>query len=199
MMTFDQFLALLAFAAICSWTPGPNNTILMASGIAHGFRKTLPMVFGVCIGFPTMIALVGAGLGQVFEAAPQLYTILKFAGAAYMLWLAWKIATSIPADSANTNAAKPLSFLQGAAFQWINPKAWIMSVTALSTYTTPDAYTQSVAIVVASFAAAGFTSSIGWASFGTALRQVMTNPKWFRAINIALAISLVLSLVPMLR
>jgi threonine/homoserine/homoserine lactone efflux protein len=198
-MTTTLFLALFTFAAIAAWTPGPNNTLLMASGVNHGFRQTTPLILGVAIGFPFMIGIVGIGLGKVFEIYPLLYTILKYAGTAYMLWLAFKIATSALPEEGGMQKAPPLSFLQGAAFQWVNPKGWMMAVTMLSSYTLPHAYGTGVAVIVATAALMGFASASGWALFGSSLRHVMNDPRYFRVINVALAISLVLSLIPMLR
>lgn len=198
-MTPELFAGLFAFAAVSAWTPGPNNTILMASGLAHGFRKTMPMILGVTIGFPVMIAIIGVGLGRIFEEIPQLYTIMKYAGAAYMLWLAYKIASAKPANTDKSSETKPLTFLQGAAFQWINPKGWIMALTALSAYTLPASYSLGVMAVSLTFLAVGVTSSCGWTLFGTGLRQLLTDPRWFRLVNVALALALVASLIPMLR
>lgn len=197
-MTFEHFIALQLFAAIAAYTPGPNNTLLMASGVNFGFQRSLPLVLGVTIGFPLMIGLVGLGLGRVFETYATLYILLKYAGAAYMLYLAWKIATSRPSGSPETTDAKPLSFLQMALFQWINPKGWIMAVTALSAYTTAGSYYTGVAVVVATFVFMGLTSGIAWALFGAGLKQIMSDERYFRAINIGLALLLVASLVPML-
>jgi threonine/homoserine/homoserine lactone efflux protein len=196
-MAWEILPALFAFAFISSWTPGPNNTLLMASGINYGLRKTLPLIFGVMLGFPLMIAVVGMGLGKVFEAYPIIYMVMKYAGAAYMLWLAWKIASSVPKDG-DTSSAPPMTFLQAAAFQWINPKGWTMAVAALTAYTIPINYNWGVAAVSSAFFITGFGSSFAWTLFGTALRRILTNPKWFRVINIALALTLVASLVPML-
>lgn len=198
-MTNDLFFALVVFAAIAAYTPGPNNTILMASGINYGFRQTLPMIFGVGLGFPLMIACVGLGLGKIFEIFPQIYTAMKYAGAAYMLWLAYKIAMAKPATGEDGPQSKPLTFLQGMAFQWINPKGWIIAVTVLSAYTLASDYYFGVAAVVATFVVMGFTSATTWALFGVILKEVMGNPKWFRVINYGLATLLVLSLVPLLR
>jgi threonine/homoserine/homoserine lactone efflux protein len=197
-MTFEHFIALQLFAAIAAYTPGPNNTLLMASGVNFGFRRSLPLVFGVALGFPLMIGLVGLGLGRVFETYHGLYTVLKYAGAAYMLYLAWKIATSQPSAGGETIDAKPMSFLQMALFQWINPKGWIMAVTALSAYTTVSSYYMGVAVVVATFVFMGLTSALAWTLFGAVLKQIMSDPRYFRGINIALAVLLVASLVPML-
>jgi threonine/homoserine/homoserine lactone efflux protein len=198
-MSNDLFLALVVFAAIAAYTPGPNNTILMASGINYGFRQSLPMIFSVGLGFPLMIACVGLGLGKIFEIFPQIYTAMKYAGAAYMLWLAYKIAMSKPSTGDDETSAKPLTFLQGMAFQWINPKGWIIAVTVLSAYTLASDYYFGLVAVVATFIVMGFTSAATWALFGVILKEVMGNPKWFRAINYGLAALLVLSLVPLLR
>ena len=198
-MTIDVFLALALFGFITAFTPGPNNTLLMAQGINFGFRRTLPLIMGVAIGFPFMIGCVGLGLGKIFDIYPMLYTIMKYAGAAYMLWLAWKIANSKPAVEGEAAVGQPMSFFQGAAFQWINPKAWIMSVTALSAYTVATNYYLGVAIVVGTFVVMGLSSASTWAMFGVGLRHVLNDLKYFRVINLALALLLVVSLVPMLR
>lgn len=194
-MTWNLLLALFAFAAITAFTPGPNNTMLMASGMNFGFRRSLPMVFGVCTGFPFMIACVGLGLGKVFDLLPWLYAVLKYAGAAYMLWMAWKIANSGPAGEGDVKS-KPSSFISMALFQWVNPKAWIMSITALSAYTVPSQYYVGVASVVLAFWFVGFASSSSWALFGSALRHVMNDARYYRWINFGLALLLVISLVP---
>ena len=146
-MTSELFAGLLVFATISAWTPGPSNALLLASGLAHGFRKSVPIVLGVALGFPIMVALVGFGLGRLFEAAPLLYAGLKYAGAAYMLWLAWKIATASPSTGEATSDSRPMTFLQAAAFQWINPKGWVTALTALTAYTLPAHYSFGVVVV----------------------------------------------------
>jgi threonine/homoserine/homoserine lactone efflux protein len=197
-MTAELYAALFAFAGIAAWTPGPNNTILMASGISYGFRKTMPMIFGVGIGFPLMIGIIGLGLGKIFETYPALNTALKVAGAAYMLWLAWKIASAKREEGTN-KSAEPLTFIQGLLFQWVNPKGWMAAIFALSTYTLPTSYYTGVIAVVATFVLMGFTSASAWAMFGASLRHVLNSERWFRIINVTLAATLVLSLIPMLR
>jgi threonine/homoserine/homoserine lactone efflux protein len=197
-MTLELFLGLCVFAGVAAFTPGPNNALLMASGMAVGFRKTVPLILGVTVGFPLMIGLVGLGLGRVFDAYPLIYQTLKYAGAAYMLYLAWKIASASLASS-DAQQAKPLSFVQMCLFQWINPKGWVMAVTALSAYTLASDYYAGVAAVVGVFVFMGVTSAMTWAAFGAALKGVMTDPRYFRMINLGLALLLVFSLVPMLR
>lgn len=198
-MTLELFIGLFTFSAIAAFTPGPNNALLMASGMNHGFRRTWPMMLGVTVGFPTMIGLIGLGLGRIFDVYPTLYTVLKFAGAGYMLFLAFKIATASPASGSSAQGSKPLSFLQMCLFQWVNPKGWVMAVTALSSYTLASNYHVGVAVVVGVFMFMGLTSALTWASFGAVLKSVMGDPRYFRVINISLAVLLVASLVPMLR
>jgi threonine/homoserine/homoserine lactone efflux protein len=197
-MTFELFIGLFVFAGIAAFTPGPNNTLLMASGMNFGFRRSVPLILGVVIGFPLMIGMIGLGLGKVFEIYPSLYRVLKYVGAAYMLYLAWKIATSKP-SAAGTAEAKPLSFMQMCLFQWVNPKGWVMAITALSAYTLSQNYYAGVATVVATFVFMGVTSAMTWTAFGAALKNIMTDPRYFRIINVTLALLLVASLVPMLR
>ena len=196
-MTLQLFLGLIVFAGIAAFTPGPNNALLMAAGMNYGFRRSLPLIVGVAVGFPLMIGLIGLGLGGIFKLYPLLYTILKYAGAAYMLYLAWKIATAAPSTD-STAAAKPLSFLQMCLFQWVNPKGWIMAVTALSAYTLADDYATGVATVVGTFVFMGIISATTWTGFGAVLKNTMTDPRYFRIINVSLAVLLVASLVPML-
>jgi threonine/homoserine/homoserine lactone efflux protein len=197
-VTWPLFVALVTFAAIAAWTPGPNNTLLMASGITHGFKRTAPLILGVAIGFPFMIGIVGLGLGRVFELYPIIYTALKYIGAAYMLWLAYKVATSKQPDKSDVKAAEPLNFVQGALFQWVNPKGWMMAVTMLSSYTLPQDYWTGLATIVATALLMGFASASGWVLFGSSLRHVMSDPRYFRWINVSLALLLVVSIVPML-
>ena len=197
-MTFDLLFALIIFAGITAFTPGPNNTLLMACGMNYGFRASLPLIAGVAIGFPFQILCIGLGLGKIFEVYPVLLVFLKVAGAAYMLWLAWKIANSKPTTDVSSNPAKPLSFLQGCAFQWVNPKAWIMAITALSSYTVTGQYWVGLACVVGTFLFTGITSASTWAGFGAVLKKWLTHPRWFRSINYVLSASLLASLVPML-
>jgi threonine/homoserine/homoserine lactone efflux protein len=195
-MELQSLLGLLAFAAIAAYTPGPNNTLLMSAGMNFGFRRTIPMILGVTIGFPIMIVLVGLGVGKVFEWLPQFYTILKFAGALYLIWLAWKIATSAPTALSVDPKAKPAGFVSMCLFQWVNPKGWMMALTALSTYSFPERFYLSLGLIVGTFIVMGVSSATAWAVFGTALRKLMTDPKRAKVINWSLAILLVASLIP---
>ena len=197
-MALDTFLALLLFAFTTSITPGPNNMMLFASGVNFGFRRTIPHMFGIGVGFFVLLIGVGLGLGALLHTVPLLYTILKFAGGAYLVWIAWKIATS-RSIAEKESGAQPMSFLSAVAFQWVNPKAWVMAVTAMATYTNPQLYLISVLVVGFAFAAVNVPSVSTWAGFGSALRDWLSDPvrlKWF---NITMAVLLVLSLWPMLK
>jgi threonine/homoserine/homoserine lactone efflux protein len=197
-MPIEIFLALLVFAFTTSITPGPNNMMLFASGVNFGFVRTIPHMCGIGVGFLVLLLAVGFGLGALLEAVPLVYTVLKFAGGAYLLWIAGKIAMSRTLSEGKAGA-RPMSFLQAAAFQWVNPKAWVMAVSAMATCTNAANYTLSVLIVGVAFALVNFPSVSTWAGFGSALRQWLSDPvrlKWF---NITMALLLVASLWPMLR
>ncbi|TAU84474.1 LysE family translocator [Rhizobium leguminosarum] len=197
-MPLDTFLALVLFAFTTSITPGPNNMMLFASGVNFGFRRTIPHMCGIGVGFFSLLIGVGFGLGALLHTVPIVYTALKFAGGAYLVWIAWKIATSRSLSESSTGV-EPMSFFAAAAFQWVNPKAWVMAVTAMATYTNPQLYLASVLIVGLAFAAVNVPSVSTWAGFGSALREWLSDPvrlKWF---NISMAVLLVLSLWPMLK
>ncbi|MDX3925202.1 MAG: LysE family translocator [Shinella sp.] len=197
-MQIEIFLALLLFAFTTSITPGPNNMMLFASGVNFGFVRTIPHMCGIGAGFLTLLLAVGFGLGALLETVPLLYTALKFAGGAYLLWIAWKIGTSRSLAEGQTGA-RPMTFLEAAAFQWINPKAWVMAVSAMATYTDAQNYTATVLIVGIAFALVNFPSVSTWAGFGSALRQWLSHPARLKWFNISMALLLVASLWPMLR
>ncbi len=197
-MPLDTFLALLLFAFTTSITPGPNNMMLFASGVNFGFRRTIPHMFGIGAGFLSLLLGVGLGLGALLHMVPAVYTALKFAGGAYLVWIAWKIGTSRSLGE-GTSGVKPLSFLGAAAFQWVNPKAWVMAVTAMATYTNPELYMISVLLVGLAFAAVNVPSVSTWAGFGSALREWLSDPARLKWFNITMALLLVLSLWPMLK
>ncbi|MDH0685142.1 MULTISPECIES: LysE family translocator [Achromobacter] len=186
---------LALFALVSSITPGPNNVMLASSGLNFGFRRSVPHLLGVNLGFTLMIFLVGVGLGSVFQQTPVLYTILKYAGAAYLLYLAWKIATSGPLDEGETRG-KPFTFLQAAAFQWVNPKAWVMAVGVVATYTPQNGFFANLVIATLVCGIVNLPSIGIWVTFGTALRRVLHRPAAIRAFNVGMALLLVASLYP---
>ncbi|MBB3308976.1 threonine/homoserine/homoserine lactone efflux protein [Rhizobium sp. BK196] len=197
-MPLDTFLALLLFAFTTSITPGPNNMMLFASGVNFGFRRTIPHMLGIGAGFLSLLLGVGLGLGAMLHTVPAVYIALKFTGGAYLVWIAWKIATS-RSLSEGKSGVKPMSFLGAAAFQWVNPKAWVMAVTAMATYTNPQLYMISVLLVGLAFAAVNVPSVSTWAGFGSALREWLSDPARLKWFNITMAVLLVLSLWPMLK
>ena len=194
----DLLAAFILFAFVSSITPGPNNTMLLASGVNFGVRRTIPHAMGVSIGFMAMVLAVGLGLGEVFKAWPSLYTVLRYAGAAYLLYLAWNIANSGPVGAAASKGRKPLGFWAAAAFQWVNPKAWVMAVGAITTYTPAQGYVTNVVVIAALFALVNLPSVGIWVMFGSALRSVLQNPRWLMLFNVLMALLLVISLYPLL-
>ncbi|CAB3856299.1 hypothetical protein A9G00_14560 [Achromobacter xylosoxidans] len=186
---------LALFALVSSITPGPNNVMLAASGLNFGFRRSMPHLLGVNLGFTLMIFLVGIGLGSVFQQLPVLYTVLKYGGAAYLLYLAWKIANSGGVEEGHARG-KPMTFLQAAAFQWVNPKAWVMAVGIIATYTPQAGFFANLVIATLVCGLVNLPSIGIWVTFGTALRRVLHKPWAIRAFNITMALLLVASLYP---
>jgi threonine/homoserine/homoserine lactone efflux protein len=195
----ELFLALVAFCAVTLITPGPNNVMLMTSGLNYGFQRSQPHLWGVTLGFAIMVLLVGLGLGAVFAAYPVVYTILKYAGAAYLLYLAWMIAMSGPVEGEDAHSGKPLTFLQAAAFQWVNPKGWVMAVGAVSAYAGIAVFPYNMAVIAALFCVLGVVSSSLWTAFGQSLRRLLTDARAVRVFNGVMALALVASLWPVLK
>lgn len=197
-MPLDIFVALVVFASVMAFTPGPNNIMLTASGVNFGFVRTFPHVLGVTIGFVLLLAAFAAGLGLAFATFPALQLVLKIAGALYMLWLAWKVATMRPVqDGENDAAARPMTFIQASAFQWVNPKAVVAALSGVAVYMRPGHELYDFAIVLAVFTGATFLSTITWTGFGVALRRLLRDPLYARIFNISMALLLVISIVPL--
>ena len=195
-MPFDLLFALVVFAFVTAFTPGPNNIMLAASGVNFGFARTIPHVLGVEIGFLVLLSGCAAGLGLVFAAAPALQIALKVAGGAYMLWLAWKVANAHNADSGRA-PARPFTFVQAAAFQLVNPKAAVVGLSAIAIYVRPGQQKYDAAVLLAVFAVSTILSAATWAGFGVALRRLLQNPLHARIFNTAMALLLIASIVPM--
>lgn len=195
-MTPDVLLALVAFAFVTSITPGPNNLMLLASGLNFGVRRTVPHMLGIGVGFTVMVMAVGLGLSGVFRAAPVLYEVLKWTGAGYMLWLAWRIAQSGPVNADPAARGQPMSFLAAAAFQWVNPKAWVMAVSAIATYGTPGSV-GSMVLIAGVFGLVNLPSVSLWAAFGAGLRRLLSDARHVVLFNRTMAALLVLSLWPL--
>jgi threonine/homoserine/homoserine lactone efflux protein len=194
-MRFEILYALMVFCFVSAITPGPNNLMLLASGVNFGFQRTIPHMMGVDLGFALMVGLVGIGLDIVFSRFPALLPTMRYAGAAYMLWLAVRLALAGPIGNAEQRG-NPLSFLTAAAFQWINPKAWAIAVSALTAYAVSENYTRSVAIVALVFGLVTAPCIALWVLFGTAMRRVLSNPRFVRPFNIAMAALLIASIIP---
>jgi threonine/homoserine/homoserine lactone efflux protein len=197
-MSVEVLLSLLVFCVSTLFTPGPNNMMLMTSGLNYGIRRSLPHYWGVNLGFTAMVLLVGLGLGRLFETAPILFKIIKYAGAVYLLYLTYKIATATPAEPDAADSKKPISFLEAAAFQWVNPKAWVMAVGAVTAYAAVAAFPYNMLIIALTFGVLGMASSGTWVGFGSGLRHFLKNPNAVRVFNILMAVALVASLWPVL-
>jgi threonine/homoserine/homoserine lactone efflux protein len=197
-MTQEIILAFAAFAFVSSITPGPNNLMLMSSGANFGFKMTVPHLMGVVVGFAIMIELVGLGVMQLFNALPVTYDILKVVSIVYLLYLAFKIATATPSDGKDiTEKGKPLSFMQAALFQWVNPKAWTMALTAVSVYA-PEQNLLTVTIISVIFALVGFPCVVSWIVLGQKMQSILKQPNHMQKFNWAMAGLLIISIVPAL-
>ena len=194
-MSPDLFAAFVLFAAVSSITPGPNNTMLLASGANFGLARTLPHLIGVSAGFLLLLLCVGLGLGGLFAAWPPLHGVLQTAGALYLIYLAWKIGTAkgLGGEAAQS---RPFSFWQAVAFQWVNPKAWAMALGAMTTYAPKTGYVAGVLEISAVFAVVNLPCLFVWAGSGVALRRFLNRPAVLRAFNVAMAVLLLASLYP---
>ncbi len=194
----EIFWALSAFALVAGITPGPNNLMLMTSGVKYGVGPTLPHWAGVILGFGLMIAVVGLGLDILFERFPQILPVMRIAGSIYMIWLALKIALAKPMGEVEPGG-RPIGFLAAAAFQWVNPKAWVMALSALAAYAgVVDGYTKSVLFIAALCALMAIPCSGVWMVFGASLRRLLTDPRVIRPFNWTMAALLVASIAPVL-
>lgn len=194
-MPAETLIALTAFGIAAAFTPGPNNIMLAASGMNFGFRRTAPHMAGIVLGFATMLLSVGFGLGTLFAAYPSAQIALKLAGTIYLLWLAWRIANAAPANP--TARPRPISFLEAALFQWVNPKGLVAVFSAISIFIHPERAVSDVFIVALVFFAVSIGAVVSWTAFGTALRVLLGDQRKVRIFNIAMALLLVVSIAPM--
>lgn len=198
-MAYETLVALLVYAFVTSITPGPNNFMLLASGVNFGFVRTIPHMCGIGFGFFTLLMGVGFGLGAILTAFPQLHFVLKVLGGAYLLYLAWKIAMSRKMGHGGDANVRPMSFVEASLFQWVNPKAWVMAITAMALYQDTQKPYWSMLLIGLVFALTNFPTVSTWAAFGVALRGFLSDPvrlKWF---NIAMGVLLAATLWPMLK
>ncbi|MEO0424721.1 MAG: LysE family translocator [Pseudomonadota bacterium] len=196
-MNIELIGGLAAFAVVSSITPGPNNLMLMASGANYGFRRTIPHMLGVGLGFGFMVVIVGLGLMGLFTAIPASYTVLKVLSVLYLLYLAFKIGTAAAPTREGKAEGRPFNFWQAAAFQWVNPKAWTMALTSVAVYA-PSQSLLAVLFVASVFALINLPCVSVWTVLGEQLRSILSSPGRLRAFNWSMAILLVASLYPVL-
>ena len=197
-LTLSQRLlfAFVAFVVVMFFTPGPNNIMLMSSGLTYGFRRTLPHMAGVTLGFAFMIASVGVGLGTVFIAYPVLETVLKYAGAAYLVYLAVVIAMSAPPTAEQAAQRRPMTFWGAAMFQWVNGKGWVVVIGTITAYAAIAQFPWNIVIQTTVSLAIGTASTVAWVLFGSVLRPVRRSARSVRTFNIVMAVLLIASLYP---
>lgn len=189
------------FAVAMSATPGPNNALAAASAANFGIRRTVPQMLGVALGFPAMLVLVALGAAEALRERPELQFGLRWVGAAWLAWLAWRLATAVPGgvgEAPGQRRARPLSFLEAALFQWVNPKAWLIAFAGIGTYAGPRVLPEA-AVLAALFAVAALGSLAAWAALGAGIARLLPGPRALRRFNIAMAVLLLLSLLPLLR
>lgn len=194
-MNVEVFMALSAYSLVSSLTPGPNNLMLMSSGANFGFKRTVPHMLGVSLGFTLMVTLVGLGLMQLFDLYPLTYDLLKVFSVLYLLYLAYKIANSAAPKGKSRDETKPFTFLQAAIFQWVNPKAWAMALTAISVYS-PTRSISSIVVVALIFGAINLPSITVWVYLGQQLSRILHSPIRLKVFNYSMAFLLVASLYP---
>lgn len=195
--TISMLVSLATFTLSSVMTPGPNNIMLLSSGLTFGYKRTIPHILGVFIGFPIMVILVGLGLGVVFERFPIVLNILKVIGMLYLLWMAYKIATNIDSYDMKHIHGEPFSFFQAALFQWVNPKAWIMAITAISVFVSSvENSLIQVFIVAFVYMLSGIISTNSWALGGVLLKKLLRNGKMISIFNKVMAFLLVVSIIP---
>jgi threonine/homoserine/homoserine lactone efflux protein len=195
-MSHSLLIAFVMFATVMYLTPGPNNIMLLSTAVTYGFRRSLPHIAGITIGFAFMIGAVGLGLGAIFIAYPVLQTILKYAGAAYLIYLAAAIAMSGPVKPGQDNQRGPMTFWGAAMFQWINAKGWVMVIGTITTYAAIASFPWNITIQVGISLLLGAASCTVWALFGTALRPLLSSERTVRIFNIVMAVLLLASLYP---
>ena len=197
-MTTEILFPLATFAFVTSITPGPNNIMLMTSGVNFGFRRTIPHMLGIGIGFTAMLIGVGAGLASLFQAVPVLVDGLRIACLVYISWMAWRIATQPTQPLRDpSGSARPLTFWQAAVFQWVNPKAWAMALSAMTLYA-PDNTMAAILMVAVVFGVINLPAVSSWTVLGMVVAQFLAHPGRLRAFNVIMAVMLMVSIMPVI-
>jgi threonine/homoserine/homoserine lactone efflux protein len=194
----ENLPALFLFTFSASITPGPNNVMILTSGLNYGIKRSQPHLLGIVLGFSFMVVVLGFGFGLLFERFPFLHTFIKIAGVIYLLFLAWRIAATRPKEIAGV-AKPPLNFLQAALFQWLNPKAWMMATSGIATFASAEAPAAQILLIATVFMFASVTCTGSWLVFGAALKKFLSTPGTMRIFNCVMAGLLVLSLLPTLQ
>jgi threonine/homoserine/homoserine lactone efflux protein len=195
-MSQPLLVAFVVFATVMFFTPGPNNIMVLSSGLTYGFRRTVRHIAGISIGFAFMVGAVGFGFETIFLAYPVLQTILKYAGAAYLIYLAAVIAMSEPVTPGQDNRRGPMTFWGAAMFQWVNVKGWVMVIGTITAYAGIARFPWNIVIQVVLSLLLGVMSTSTWTLSGSSLRPFMTSPRAVRAFNIVMAVLLLASLYP---
>lgn len=193
----EYLVSLMVFTFVASATPGPNNIMLFTSGVNHGIKKSLPHYFGICIGFLLLVAAVGFGLGTLFKQSPLLHQFIKFFGALYLIYFSWKIA-STESDSSSNEIRAPITFLEAVLFQWVNPKAWVIAIGAIATFSIQSRIATSIAMIIAMYLFMGLLAMGIWLTLGTSLQKFLNSDKRRRIFNVSMAILLLLSIIPII-
>ena len=195
---FDLILPVALFAFSMSITPGPNNVMVAASGANFGYQRTIPHLLGIGLGYPAMVAGVGLGLGGVFEAVPAVHVVLKYVGSGAILWMAWRIATAGGTGPASERPGRPFTFLQAAAFQWVNPKGWVVAIGAISAFTTVEGdLFYEVGAITLSFVSVNYACASVWTLFGVGIGRLLRRGNWLRIFNVSMGLLLVAAIVPL--
>jgi len=191
----DLFTALITYCLVTSITPGPNNMMLLGSGVTFGFQRTIPHMLGISAGCALMVLILGMSLAAVTRYLPMLHTTLHIVSTLYLLWLAWRIATSTGPGDAGVRG-QPLSPVDAAAFQWVNPKAWAMVLGAITSFAQPERMVYDVPVIAVALIIVGLPCIALWAGMGSAMRTVLREPKALRIFNFGMAALLVVSILP---
>lgn len=193
-MSIDSLIALFSILLAATWTPGPNNLMLASSGATFGLRATFPHITGVVVGFGFMLFSVALGMGEVFERIPVLHIILRWVGAALLLWVAWRIAnTKAPGEPGART--KPFSLFQAAAFQWVNPKGWAMSIAVVGQFMGSESSIKVASILAGVSMIIGVASSTSWAAFGEFLQRWLKSPRHLKMFNLSMATVIVVGVI----
>ncbi len=195
--TLTMIISITSFALASTMTPGPNNIMLLSSGLTFGYKRTIPHALGINFGFPVMVICVGLGVGKLFEVFPFVYTVLKVVGISYLFWMAWHIANTKGSPATQNKNDKPFTFFQAALFQWVNPKAWVVAITSTAAFITDHqiAFIQ-VMTIACIFFFCGILSTNSWSLGGVMLKKFIQNERFVKIFNITMAILIVGSILP---